>query len=104
MRVSVGSCGRHGGVCLLFRRIRVRLGAGATVLHLLRMDVPLLRPGGQVSVAARDVVTVSPAGPYRRVERDSAVCVTGPGCAGVHHLSLTARQRFSQRRLPAMLL
>lgn len=58
----------------------------------------------QVSVAARDVVTVSPAGPHRRVERDSAVCFTGFGCAGVYHLSPTAGERFSQRHLPTMLL
>lgn len=58
----------------------------------------------QVSLTTRDLVTVSSAGSYRGVERDSAVCVTGPGCAGVHHLPLTAGERFGQRHLPALLL
>lgn len=58
----------------------------------------------QISVAARDVVTVSPAGPYRGVERDSAVSVTGFGCAGVYHLSPTAGEWFSQCHLQTMLL
>lgn len=58
----------------------------------------------QVSVAARDMVTVSPARPHRGVERDSALCFTGFGCAGVSHLSPTAGERFSQCRVPTMLL
>ena len=58
----------------------------------------------QVSLTTRDLVTLSSAGSHRRVERDSAVCATGPGRAGVHHLSLTAGKRFSQCRLPALLL
>lgn len=47
---------------------------------------------------------MSSAGSYRGVERDPAVCVIGPGCARVHHLSLTAGKWFSQCRVPALLL
>ena len=47
---------------------------------------------------------MSSADAYRGVERDPAVCVIGPGCARVHHLSLTAGKRFSQCRVPALLL
>ncbi|KAL7397508.1 hypothetical protein ABVT39_023279 [Epinephelus coioides] len=57
-----------------------------------------------VSLRTREVVTVSSASSHRRVECDSAVRVTGPFCAGVHHLSLTAGKRFSQCRLSALLL
>lgn len=58
----------------------------------------------QVSVAARDLVPVPSAPEYCGVERHSAVRVVGPRCAGVHHLSVTAGERFSQRHLPALLL
>jgi len=47
---------------------------------------------------------VSAAGPHRGVERDPAVCVTGPGRARVHRLPPAAGQRFSERRVPALLL
>lgn len=104
MWVSVGGCDWPGGVWLLLRHIRVRLAAGSPVLHLSWMELPLCRPVGQVSPTTRDLVTVSSAGSYRRVERDAAVCAAGPGCAGVHHLSPTAGKWFSQRRLPALLL
>lgn len=50
------------------------------------------------------MVTVSAAGAHRGVERDSAVRAAGPGCAGVHHLSPAAGERFGERRLPAVLL
>lgn len=48
VRFSVGSCCRSGGVWLLFRHVRVRLGAGSTVLHLAWMVVPFCRPERQV--------------------------------------------------------
>lgn len=41
---------------------------------------------------------------HRGVERDSSVCVTGPGCFGVHHLSVSARERSGERYLSTLLL
>ena len=58
----------------------------------------------QVPAAAGDVVAVSPAASHRGVERGSALHSAGFGRAGVHHLSPPARQRFGERRVPALLL
>lgn len=58
----------------------------------------------QLSAAARVLVQVPPTRSYSRVEHNSAVCVTGSGCAGVCHLSLTVGQRPSQRHLSTLLL
>lgn len=58
----------------------------------------------QLSPAARDVVTVSPACAHSGVGRDSAVRAAGPGRAGVRHLPAAAGQRPGQRRVPAVLL
>lgn len=104
MRLSAGSCGRPGGVWLLFCRLRFCLGGGTPVFHLVWLVAPFCKTRGQVSVAARDVVTVPAAASYRGVERHSAVCATGPGCAGVHHLPPTAGEWFSERRVPTLLL
>lgn len=104
MWLRVGSCDRSGGVLLLFGHIRVHSGAGSPVLHHIWVVLPLCRTEGQVSRTTRDVVAVSSASQCGGVERDSAVCTDGFGCAGVHHLSHAAGERFSQRCLSALLL